>query len=398
MSQRKGGQQERDALEAEGRLIELLPSPPAKQDSGPAFMLERAPQPEMGQVRKGVLFANWELDAQHRGKGRALGSKASKGLRDKVLATQLMLGETVAGDIEGPGLLDIIGSDMTMAQRRAIHALYVMLHDRRYQPDDSAEFQAGGGQLLRGLILICSPIEYLEAYGLERAASGHMNRAQREEALGALYYHARQPRYIRWPVWAGSGRKRHKELLVLDGPLVMLTKRYRNMSEQEETSSGEPDNARLTKLMIIMHPLLTLELERYFYLQPRDHYQRLAAAYQQVSGKTLRKLPEALDKLATWLRTLGPNMVKRDEEGLPYYTISREKLAQKILPSAMLEHRRQSRANDAIQQAIAVALELGLLLKWEPAMSGTGFTFWPNPEQCSRLRAAALEPGERPQL
>ena len=143
-----------------------------------------------------------------------------------------------------------------------------------------------------------------------------------------------------------------------------------------------------------MHPLLTIDLERYFYLQPRDWYQRLAAAYRQASGKTLRKLPEALDLFTTWLRTLGPKIVKYDEQGLPYYTISREKLAEKILPPAMLEHRRQTRANEAIELAIRVAEELGLLLKWEPAMGGTGYTFWPNPEQCSRLRAAALGSGD----
>lgn len=346
-------------------------------------------QPEPGVVRKGVHFSLWELDAEHRNKGRALGSKA--------LASQLMLGETVASDMEQAGrLLDIIGSDMTMAQRRAIHALYVMLHDRRYQPDDSGEYTAAGGQPLRGLMLICTPIEYLEAYGLERTASGLMPSAQRDEALEALDLLARQPRHISWPVWTGKGKNRKRERLVLDGALVMLTKRYSGLSEQEMGSEKEPARKRLTKIMIVMHPLLTMDLERYFFLQPRNWYQQLAAAYQQVSGKTLRKLPPALDLFATWLRTLENKYVKWDEGGLPYNTISREKLAQKILPPAMLEHRRQSRVNEAIQQAIDVALELGLLLKWEPAMGGTGYTFWPNPEQCSRLRTAALEAGDRP--
>ncbi len=395
MSRRKGSELEEVTLKAEGRLLEAVLPPPDKTESEPAFILERAriPEAEPGVVRKGVPFANWELDAKHRGKGtgRALGSKASKALAE---ANQLMLGETVPSG-EQSGLLDIIiGSDMTMAQRRAIHALYVMLHDRRYQPDESRDYLANGGQQLKGLIIICSPIEYLEAYGLERGAGGRMSNAQRDEALEALFLLARQMRHVSWPLYTGKGKHRKRERLVLDGPLVMLTKRYSNLSEQEEASENEPAKKRLTKIMIVLHPLLTMDLERYFFLQPRDWYQQLGAAYQQVSGKTLRKLPDALDLFATWLRTLGPDMVKRDEQGLPHYTISREKLAQKILPPAMLEHRRQSRANEAIELAIQVAEELGLLLKWEPAMAGTGYTFWPNPEKCSRLRAAALGSGD----
>lgn len=351
-------------------------------------------QPEPGVVRKGVHFSLWELDAEHRSKGRALGSQA-------LLASQLMLGETVAGDLEGPGLLDIIGSDMTMGQRRAIHALYILLHDRGYKPDEATDETTPRGHKVTWQSVIFTPIEYLEAYGLERAASGRMPRAQREDALEALNELARQPRQISYQrVYyerppSGRGRAKEKaDRIVYTGPLLTVTRAYSGLEGDEIDSPEAPDAKRLQAIKVTLHSILTDQLDTYFYLQPRNWYQQLAAAYQQVTGKTLRKLPEALDLLSTWLRTLKAKMVKWDEEGLPHYTISREKLAQKILPSAMLAQRRKREQEQAIQQAIQVALELGLLLKWEPAMGGTGYTFWINPEKCSRLRAAALGAGD----
>lgn len=394
MSQRKGGQLGEITVKAEGRLLESVLAPPAKPDSETTYILERAREPEPGQVRKGMHFANWELNPEHRSQGRALGSQA--------LATQLMLGETAAGELEGPGLLDIIGSNMTTNQRRAIHALYVMLHDRSYRPDEARDETTPRGYKVTWQSFSFTPIEYLEAYGLERAASGSISRAQRDDALEALNELARQPRQISYqrvyyePPPSGRGRSKRKgERLVYTGPLLTVTRAYSGLEGDEIHNPEPPDAKRLQALRVSLHSILTDQLDEYFYLQPRDSYQRMAAAYQRVSGKTLRKLPEALDLLGTWLRTLGPNMVKWDEQGLPYYTISREKLAQKILPINMLAQRRKSKQEQAIQQAIAVALELALLLKWEPAMSGTGFTFWPNPEQCSRLRAAALGPGDK---
>ena len=399
MSQRKRGQQEKDKLQAEAPLLQaVLSPPPARPESEPAFILERArvSEPEPGVVRKGMHYALWELDAKHRSQGRALGSQG--------LAIQLMLGETVANDMEGPGLLEIIGSDMTMAQRRAIHALYILLHDRGYRPDEARDEITPRGYKVTFQSISFTPIEYLEAYGLERAASGRISRAQRDDALEAINELARQSRQISYqreyyePAPSGRGRpKRKAERLVYTGPLLTVTRAYSGLEGNEIDSPELPDAKRLQGLRVSLHSILTDQLDTWFYLQPRDWYKQLAAAYQQVSGKSLRKLPEALDLLSTWLRTLGPKIVKWDEEGLPYYTISKDKLAQKILPSAMLAQRRKSEQDKAIQQAIDVALVLGLLLKWEPAMSGAGFTFWPNPQQCSRLRAAALEAGGEPQ-
>lgn len=393
MSQPKG-RPERQIIEPEGIRVGVSFSPPAIKldDTESKFLLERAPQPEPGQVRKGMHYALWELSPEHRVKGRALGRQA--------LASQLMLGETVASDMEGPSLLEIIGSDMTMAQRRGIHALYILLHDRAYQPDEALDEATPRGYKVTWQSIIFTPIEYLEAYGLERAASGRMPRAQRDEALEALNQLSRQSRQISYqrvyyeqPL-SGRGRsKRKAERIVYTGPLLTITRAYSGLEGNEIDNPDTPDAKRLQAIKVSLHSILTDQLDNYFFLQPRDWYKQLAAAYQQVSGKTLRKLPDALDLLATWFRTLEPKMVHW-EEGLPSYTISRLKLAQKILPPAMLEHRRQSRANEAIQQAIDVALELGLLLKWEPAMGGTGYTFWPNPEQCSRLRKDALSSKE----
>lgn len=396
MSQRKRAQQEGDRLQAETQLLQSVLSPPlTKPESESAFILERArvSEPEPGVVRKGMHYALYELDAQQRVKGRARGSQA---------AAQLMLGETLAAAYQESLLGDIIGSDMTMAQRRAIHALYVLLHDRGYQPDEALDETTPRGDKVTFQSVIFTPIEYLEAYGLERAASGRMPRAQRDEALEALNELARQHReisyqrvYFEQPSGKRGRPKRRANRIAYTGPLLTVTRAYGGLEGTEIDNPEPPDAKRLQLIKVSLHSILTDELDRYFYLQPRDWYKQLAAAYQEETGKTLRKLPEALDLMATWLRTLRYNMVKW-EQGLPTYTISKENLAAKILPANMLAQRRKRQQDEAITLAIRVNQRLGLLIQWEPAMGGTGYKFWPNPEQCSRLKKDsrnALGPG-----
>lgn len=335
-------------------------------------------------IRKGLHYALYELDGEQRAAGPARGSHA---------VAQLMLGETLPGGVQTERLNDVIGSDMTMAQRRAIHSLYVMLHDRRYRADEDRPVETPKGQRITRQSLIFTPIEYLEAYGLERAKSGRMPRAQRDEALEALNELARQPRKIVYRRQYKTNGKRRADMIVYEGTLLSIYKAYTDLEGEEMDSPDPPDAKRLKLIKVEMHSILTDELERYYYLQPRNWYKQLAVAYQEETGKTLRKLPEALDLLATWLRTLGPTMVKWEGD-LPTYTISRDKLADKILPPSMIEQRRQARISRSIEQAINVSIRLGLLLKWELAMGGTGYKFWINPQKCSRLQKKALGSGE----
>ena len=73
MSRRKG-KPEGQTIEPEGLRIEIGITPP-KVEAEPKFILERAPKPEPGQVRKAMHFSLWELDAEHRSKGRAMGAR-----------------------------------------------------------------------------------------------------------------------------------------------------------------------------------------------------------------------------------------------------------------------------------------------------------------------------------
>jgi hypothetical protein len=298
--------------------------------------------------------------------------------------------------MQGPGLLDVIGSDMTMTQRRAIHALYVLLHDRRYQADEARDELTPKGHKVTWKSLTFRPMEYLEAYGLERAGGGRFPRAMRDEALAALEELARQPRQIiyqrQYQETVKGKKRRRSDRIVYTGPILTVTKAYGGLEGDEIDNPDAPDNKRLQAMKVTLHSIITDQLDEYFYLQPREWYQQLAAAYQQVSGKTLRKLPDYLALMTTWLRTLGPKMVKW-EAGQPCYTIARDKLAEKILPANMLAQRRKSQQDEAIQLAIDVALELGLLLNYEPAMGGVGYKFWLNPENLSRLGASELGPG-----
>lgn len=313
---------------------------------------------------------------------------------------QLMLGETAADGQE----LQLAGSLFTLAENRVLHALYIMLHDRGYIGDKSKEllsesqgFSDTGGKV-RIYEIVCSPSEFLDAYGLQRGAGGRYSSHQREEALSALLGLGRTIRRLNWQREYRDNRgKRKVERIVRESTILTVTRLYTGLEGEEIDSLEEPDAKRMTGLQIQLHPMITDQLEQYFYLQERDYYPRLRESYIKVTGRRGRT-PDAIDLFLKWLRTLSPNMpLKRDAEGLYYVTIRRESLIDKILPLGMKEHRRKARQEQALQECISVALDMGLLLKWEPAMLGQGYTFWPNPERSSRLYSGQLPAGGSPE-
>lgn len=341
-----------------------------------------------GLVRQGMNLTLYQLDRRARQlSGRQTGEERPY---------QLMLGETAADGQE----LQIAGSHLTLTENRVLHALYVMLHDRGYIGDKNKETLSEGQGFsdTEGMVLIhginCSPSEFLEAYGLQRGAGGRFSRNQRDEALSALVGLGQTVRRLSWQhVYRDKKGKRRSDRIVRKGPILNVTVLYSGLEGEEIESQEEPDAKRMTRLLIELHPIITDQLEQYFYLQERDYYPRLRESYIKVTGKQGR-IPDGIDLFLKWLRTLGPKMLKPDAEGLYYVTIGREKLIDKILPPGMKEHRRKARQEQALQECISVAVDMGLLLKWEPAMLGQGYTFWPNPERSSRLYGFLLLPGD----
>ena len=328
-------------------------------------------------VRQGMHITLYQLDKRER-------------------TYQLMLGETAADGQE----LQIAGSLFTLAENRVFHALYIMLHDRGYIGDKSQELLSEGqgfsdtGGKVRTHEIVCSPSEFLDAYGLQRGAGGRFSSHQREEALSALLGLGRTIRKLSWQrEYRDKRGKRKAHRVVRDSPILTVTRLYTGLEGEEIDSLEEPDAKRMTGLQIQLHPIITDQLEQYFFLQERDYYPRLRESYVKVTGRQGR-IPEAIDLFLKWLRTLSPKMLKRDAEGLYYVTIGREKLTDKILPTGMKEHRRRARQEQALQECIDVAVDMGLLLKWEPAMLGQGYTFWPNPERSSRLYSFLLPSGD----
>ena len=342
-----------------------------------------------GLVRQGMNLALYQLDKQDRRPGgRQTGEEQPY---------QLMLGETAIDGQE----LQIAGSLFTLAENRVLHALYIMLHDRGYIGDkgqvllsESQGFSDTGGKV-RIHEIVCSPSEFLDAYGLQRGAGGRYSSHQREEALSALLGLGRTIRKLSWQrPYKDKRGKRAAYRVIIESTILTITRLYTGLEGEEIDSLEEPDVKRMTGLQIQLHPIMTDRLEQYFFLQERDYYPRLRDSYSRVTGKQGGRIPEAIDLFLKWLRTLNPKMLKRDAEGLYYVTIGREGLIEKILPPGMKEHRRKARQEKALQECISVAVNMGLLLKWEPAMLGQGYTFWPNPERSSRLYSARLPAGD----
>lgn len=345
-----------------------------------------------GLVRQGMHLALYQLDRR----ARQLGGRQT----GEQQPYQLMLGETAAEGQE----LQIAGSLFTLAENRVLHALYIMLHDRGYIGDKGQEllsesqgFSDTGGKV-RIHEIVCSPSEFLDAYGLQRGTGGRFSSHQREEAISALLGLGRTIRRLNWQrEYRDKRGKRKAERIVRESTILTVTRLYTGLEGEEIDSLEEPDAKRMTGLQIQLHPIITDQLEQYFFLQERDYYPRLRDSYSRVTGKQGGRIPEAVDLFLKWLRTLSPKMLKRDAEGLSYVTIGRDGLIDKILPPGMKEHRRKARQEQALQECISVAVDMGLLLKWEPAMLGQGYTFWPNPERSSRLYSARLPAGESPE-
>lgn len=364
-----------------------------KEQQPRAISPEIVYQLEPGLVRQGMYPTLYQLDKR----ARRLGGRRAA----EEQPYQLMLGETPA---DGTELQQPAGSLFTLAENRVLHALYVMLHDRGYIGDKSLELLSEGqgfsdtGGRVRIHEIVCSPSEFLDAYGLQRGAGGRYSRHQRDEALSALLGLGRTIRRLNWQREYRDRRGQRKaERIVRESAILTVTRLYTGLEGDEIDSLEEPDAKRMTGLQIQLHPIMTDQLEQYFYLQERDYYQRLRESYSRITGKHGGRIPEAIDLFLKWLRTLSPRMLKRDAEGLYYVTIGRDGLMDKILPPGMKEHRRKARQEQALQECISVAMDMGLLLRWEEAMAGRGYTFWPNPERSSRLYSARLPAGESPE-
>ena len=73
MSRPKGKPQEQIL---EGAFIQsetILYPPTIKLDKESQYLLERAPEREPEQIRRGMHYALWELEAEHRSRARAAG-------------------------------------------------------------------------------------------------------------------------------------------------------------------------------------------------------------------------------------------------------------------------------------------------------------------------------------
>ncbi len=284
---------------------------------------------------------------------------------------QLYLSEGYPEGAELEGNIQETGLALSFSEFRAIDALQMLLDRTGYKGNEpgrvvhSDAFQFDG-HLPRLRITFT---EYLEAYGLQRAGSS-FSRAQREEAMQALDSLTEQ-KTVAYKRRYKKGKAYHSDVVIAKKALIDVSKGYRGLTDEqaEQVIATEGQGRRPTHLLIDFSPFWVDQIESWYVPKPRGFYDEL----RQVIGS--RRPSTSIYLFLSLLLTVDFTPFK----------IGREKLAERIRLSYLLDSRHQSKLDELLQEAIAVALEMKYLLRYEVNALGM-FTFYQNPERCKRIK------------
>lgn len=297
------------------------------------------------------------------------------GNRERV--RQLMLSESIPADeAEIEARIEQTGLTLSYSEMRAIDALQILLDRTGYQGNEPGEMVHSeafkyDGQLPR---LRLTYTEYLEAYGLQRSASGRWPRAQEEEAKEALET-LTEPRTVIYRKRWRQGKSWRNYVVNEKKPLINITKGYKDLTDEEaeDIIATEGRNRRPTHLLIEFSPLWIDQIKSFYVLKPVGFYDELREAIGS------RRPSPAIPLFLSLLMTINMNPFK----------IGRDKLAERIRLAYLLDSRHQSRLDDLLQEAIDVALKMGYLLDYDLDTFKV-YTFYLNPERCKRLKPGAM--------
>lgn len=279
-------------------------------------------------------------------------------------AYQLILGESLS-TLETEKACSISGlEDLSIPESKALSAIQVLLDKRDYRGDETRPSQGSFKSSAPIPVLAITRAEYYEAYGLERGKDGlyhsGITTQTADKALQDLSTKQRRIVYER-KYWTGSKGKRKElsDLIVETRTLIKLDQidGYQGLDETEasQVREGEdlPKKVKVSKLRIIVSPLLVDGIEDFYTLKPKAYIKELEDHFAN------RTPPERLKKhallMVDWLQSLD----------LPDVPVSRLKLAGHIGLSELITHRRQARLAKYLKDALDTAVALHYLTGYE---------------------------------
>jgi len=276
----------------------------------------------------------------------------------------------------GSEAVEITGLDLDGSQDKALSAIQVLLARTNYEGNlpgmyvSSPEYHWEG--ILPGLEFTVP--EYLEAYGLEKNERGVFPGRQRELAIDALESLC-QPRRIVYkkPRWEKG--KRLYDVIVVYKPLIELLEGYYGLkeAEAEAVQAGRSLPGKISVIGVRPSPLLMDGITNFYLLKPATLHKELEEQVARRRGSRAR-VSRAYSLFIQWLLTKSHSVEK----------VNRDTLVAKLRLEKYREQRKLKAAHKQIDEALALAKELGYLQDYEEDAFGV-ITLRLNPERCSRV-------------
>ncbi|MGK7956618.1 MAG: hypothetical protein AB4063_15420 [Crocosphaera sp.] len=264
------------------------------------------------------------------------------------------------------------GLDLSFNQRKALAAIQILFAQTNYKGNSIIE--EIHSQKLKGFYQ-CPYIDvsfyaYYQAYGLSEAQIKRRGKAVTEalHALGSLA----EPFRIAYTkkVKDKSTKKVETVSICCNLRLIDLEEMY-FLERMAKAKTEEEKDKRASFLRILIAPLLIEQIKSFYTLKPYFLHEKIDSVKKGASRRRSNLL------LIDWLLTLN----------IPTVRISRIKLAYKLRLEKDIKARRQSRINNLLSEAIAIAKELNFISFWKKDDNDV-YEFTLNPDQCSRIKKA----------
>jgi len=274
--------------------------------------------------------------------------------------------------------VEVIGIDLSPAQRQAFNAIQTLLSRTDYKgnlPPKELNGQNGFG--FRGPLptLHFSPSQYLDAYGVKkyRTARGkeEYSGEHRREALQALKdLNIKQHLFVykrRYWVDAPKGKQVERiDRLETVAPLIKIIQGWEDLTPQEDKQldRGEATSAtdkKLHHITIRPAPIVVDQIDSYFVLKPATYLQEIRFKYPRAS-KYLLSFVDFLMAQAELRRREARNQKKR-----PNLTIRRKyrTLARELRMDSWIKTRNWKQIRTRLKRCYEDAKSLGYLLDYK---------------------------------
>lgn len=287
-------------------------------------------------------------------------------------------------------VIDTSGLDLSLSELRALNAILLLLDKTDYQGNMPAKgitieghYQDLGGYVTVPRLSFTFG-EYFEAYGLERGKSGRYSMAQRrqaEAALERLHTERRELWYERKRYDKEKGEKVTDAIQWTMSLIPDMFRLYAGLSEEQSRALRDKKGKRprATGIVILPHYVLLDQLDSFHILLEVGLHTKVFETIAKLRG-TKRGRPSTYHYLfILWLSRLNA-----DE-----WSVQKSTLATALRLGYLVENRRRADIDRALDEAIAVAMELGYLESYQESTSKDGqpmYIFKRNAEKFSRYK------------